>query len=110
MAINKKRSRKIIIENEEFCWRATGSDDSITVIIWPVVNDSSRLVGSIDYHHNWVETKEGHHSSTSQLIVTNRIIKEIILHFGVQEIIKNYGQLNIGKIENIYNVENAVRA
>lgn len=38
MAINKKGSRKIVVENKEFRWRAMGSD-TISVVIWPIDNE-----------------------------------------------------------------------
>ncbi len=57
-----------------------------------------------------VKKGEGHYSSNSQLIVTNRMIRELILHIGVQKIITNHGQVNIGDIEKIYNIENVVRS
>ena len=109
MAINKKGSRKIVVEDKEFRWRATGSD-KISVVIWAVENEDSRLIGSVDYHHKAVKNNEGHYSSQNQLIVTNRMIREIILHYGVQKIIANQGQINIGDIENIYHIENAVKS
>ncbi len=48
MAINKKGSRKIIIEDKEFRWRATGND-TISIVIWAVdnrhvINDSMSIV------------------------------------------------------------------
>ena len=109
MAINKKRSRNITVEGHNFQWRATGSDLGITVIIWPVCNDNSLVIGSIDYHHDWKEIAKGHYTSQSQLIVTNRIIRELILHVGINEILNNNGQMNIGKIEDFYDVSKAIR-
>jgi hypothetical protein len=38
------------------------------------------------------------------------MIRELILHIGVQKIITNHGQVNIGDIEKIYNIENVVRS
>ncbi len=109
MAISKKGSRKIVIEDTEFRWRATGNDGWISVVIWPVDNEASRIVGSVGYHHDWVKVSEDMSASSSQLVVTNRIIKEVIAHIGVQRILDNHGQLNIGAIEDIYKVKDAVR-
>ena len=109
MAINKKGSRKIVVEDHEFRWRATGNDDWISVVIWPVENENSRLVGEINYHSNIIQVTEEMSSATDQVVVTNRIIRKIILHIGVEVILKNKGQLNIGAIEEIFNVKNAVR-
>ena len=109
MAVNKKGSRKIVVDDREFRWRATGNDGGISVIIWPTENDSSRVVGKIDYHNDWRKLNEGHSSSKSQLIVTNRIIREVILKIGSEKILNNRGQINIGAIEEIYDIKNAVR-
>ena len=73
MAVNKKGSRKIVVENHEFRWRATGNDGWITVVIWPVENDSSRVVGTTEYHHDWVKINEDQYSSNSQIVVTNEL-------------------------------------
>lgn len=110
MAINKKGSRKIVVDDVEFRWRASGNDGWITVIIWQNANDNSKVVGDVKYHHDWHEVGEGQFSSRSQLTVTNRMIREIILSVGVKEILTNKGQINIGSIEKIYDVKNAVRS
>ncbi len=47
MEINKKGSRKIVIEDKEFRWRATGNY-IISIVIWAVDNKDSRLVGNIE--------------------------------------------------------------
>jgi hypothetical protein len=109
MAISKKGSRNITVKDHEFKWRATGNDGWITVIVWPVSNENSRIVASIDYHHDMKKVGEGRYSSQSQLVVTNRIIRELVLHVGIEKILNNQGQLNLGRIEEFYNVSNAVR-
>ena len=110
MAVNKKGSRKIVVDDVEFRWRATGSDNSITLIVWPEAKDNSKIVGNVKYHHDWQQIEKGHFSSNSQLIVTNRMVREVILSVGVQKALNNHGQINIGDIEEIYDVKNAVRS
>lgn len=110
MTINKKGSRKIIVEDHEFRWRVTGSDNSITVVIWANGNDDCRVIGSADYHHDWRKINEGHYSSDSQAIITNRIIKKIILHVGTKRMTESKGHIDIGSIEEIYDFEEAVRS
>ncbi len=109
MAINKKDSRRIVVNDHEFRWRATGNDGWITVVLWPVENENYRLVGDIDYHSKIIQITEGISTARDQIVITNRIIRKVILHFGVDTILNNQGQLNIGAIEEIFNVENAVR-
>ena len=110
MAINKKGSRKIIVDNKEFRWRATGNDGDITVIIWPVDNENSRLVGHMGYHHHEQQRPDGSCVSLSQALVTNRIVREVILQHGVRELISHNGQQDIGNIEAYFNMEYAVRS
>ena len=110
MAVSKKGSRNISIDGYDFKWRATGNDGWITVIVWPVSNEDSRAVASIDYHHDMRKVAEDCYTSDSQLIVTNRIIKELILHVGVDKLLRNRGQLNVGKIEEFYDVSKALRS
>ncbi len=110
MAVSKKGSRKIVLEGHEFRWRATGNDGWITVVIWPVENENFKIVGKTEYHHDWVEAEEGVRSSNSQIVVTNRMIKEVILHVGIKEILQGHGQKDIGAIEKIYDFNDAVRS
>jgi len=109
MAVNKKGSRKILVDDIEFRWRATGKDDSITVVIWPDQRDNSKIIGRVRYHHDWKQMEEGLRTSQSQLIVTNRMIRKIVLSVGVKQVLENHGPIDIGSIEEIYDVENAVR-
>lgn len=109
MTISKKGSRKIIVDAHEFRWRATGNDGWISVVIWPSENDDCRIVSSIKYHNDWKKTDEGEYSSKSQIVVTNRIIRAIILHYGVNELLQHSGQINLTAIEDIYDVSGAVR-
>jgi len=109
LAVNKKGSRNIFVEGHDFKWRATGNDGWISVALWPVSNEDSLVIANIDYHHDMKQVSEGHFKSQSQLVVTNRVIRELILHVGVEKILENHGPLNIGRIEKFYNVSNALR-
>ena len=110
MAVNKKGSRKIVVENHEFRWRATGNDDWISIVVWPNDNENSRVVADARYHHDWKKTAEGHYISNSQAIITNRIIREVILHVGVRKIVDGTGQLHLGAIEKFYDFKKAIRS
>jgi len=110
MAVCKKGSRNISVDNHDFKWHAIGNDGWVSIVLWSVNNKDSRVVASIDYHHDMKQVGEGHISSLSQLIVTNRIIREIILHIGIEKILGNHGQLNIGRVEEFYDISNALRS
>ncbi|TQV71129.1 hypothetical protein FLL45_22655 [Aliikangiella marina] len=109
MAVNKKGSRKIVVDEHEFRWRATGNDGWITVVIWSSENSDCRVVGTTNYHHDWKKVDEERWSSNSQAIVTNRVVREVILHVGTKEILEGRGQINIGEIEQVFDFDNAVR-
>lgn len=110
MAISKKGSRKIVVEEQEFRWRTSGSDGKIKVLIWPVENDSCRIVSSMGYHNKRTNLIANQDSPKSQIIVTNRIIREVILHYGVADLLKSKGQINLPAIEEIYDVKKALRS
>ncbi len=109
MAISKKGSRKIVVDGHEFRWKTTGKKDTISVIIWPVDNDRCRIVGNIGYHNKPTAISASGDLERSQIVVTNRIIREIILHYGVAELLQHAGQINLTAIEDIYDVSGAVR-
>lgn len=108
MAVSKKGCRNLSVGEHKFKWRATGSDGWITVVLWPVTNEASRVVTHIGYHHDMRKIAEGHYRSESQLLVTNRVIRALILHVGVEKIINNHGQLNVGNIEDFYDVSKSL--
>jgi len=110
MAINKKGSRKIVVDESEFRWRATGNDGWISVVIWPVENENSRYVGSVGYYSKMEQVGNGWHRAVEQILITNRVIRAAILHYGVTEIIANDGQVNIGPLEEIIDINLAKRA
>jgi len=112
MAVSKRGSRKIIVGNIEFCWKATGNDGWISVVIWPADSDITRLVGTFEYHSEFEEKEndKGYYSRTKgQIIITNRVIRKIIEHVGIEKIVKLKGQINLGRLEDIYNIDNALR-
>jgi|GEM_PF-4280996 len=110
MAISKKGSRKIVVDEHEFRWKTTGKKESISVIIWPVDNDRCRIVGNIGYHNQPTASSVTGESPRTQIVVTNRIIREIILHYDVAELLQHSGQINLKAIEDIYDVSQAVRS
>ncbi|MEM7346679.1 MAG: hypothetical protein AAF485_20745 [Chloroflexota bacterium] len=108
MAISKKDSRNIQVDGHYFKWRATGGDGWINIFVWPTDNDNAIAIAEVDYHHD--RRKDGEDRiSNSQIIVTNRMIRALILHIGVKRLIENQGQIDVGLIEAFYDVSKAVR-
>lgn len=104
MAIRKKGSRNISVAGHDFKWRATGNDGWISIVLWPVSNEDSRVVAQLDYHHETKQVEFGT-SPLSQQVVTNRMIRKLILHIGIEKIIRNHGQINVEDVEEIYKPE-----
>ena len=92
-----------------FAVHAKGNDNWISLTIWPLNNDDSRIVGIMGYHHNLEETHEGYYILKNQIIITNRLVKKIIMKLGVKKIVNNHGQIDIGAIENLLDISDAVR-
>lgn len=45
-----------------------------------------------------------------QIIITNRVIRKIIEHVTVDKFINSSGEINLGKLENILDINDALRA
>ena len=101
MTISKKGSRKIVVNNTEFRWVATGNDGWISVVIWPSDSDNQKLVGTFDYHTeylNEVNEKGAYVKLKGQILITNRVIREIIDYVGAEKILQLKGELNLGNL------------
>lgn len=112
MSINKKGSRKIMVENTEFRWSATGNDGWITIIICSLDSDTVKLVGTFQYHDEYsiIKDERGAYKRTKgQIIITNRVIRQIILQVGIDKILSSKGQINLGELEKYYNINAALR-
>ena len=112
MAINKKASRKIIVCGIEYRWRATGNDGWISIVIWPVNKDDVRLTGTFIYHDDYENEPGNNHSFKKvkgQIIITNKIIRRIIESVGIEKIKNTKGQINLGSIEKIVDIKDAIR-
>jgi hypothetical protein len=110
MAVSNKGSRKTVVHGAEFRWRSTGSDYGIFVAIWSKQNNASIILGRIGYHTASLPNALGGHSLGKQLVVTNRLIRQIILHYGVDFMLSNTKQIDAGWLEAIVDIVGAVHA
>ncbi|MCF6196613.1 MAG: hypothetical protein L3J50_07905, partial [Emcibacter sp.] len=108
MAINKKGSRKITVNGHDFRWRTIGNDKFITLVLWPVKNKNSRVVGRIGYYNNVFPLVQDPITTNEHVKITNRLVREVILHCGVKNIVENEGQLNVGSLEDIENIKKVI--
>lgn len=90
MARSIKSSKRIVVRDVEYRWRATGNDGFISVTIWPVNNIGPQIVCRFGYHETMVQVDSSRYVlNGDQLIVTNRIVRRIVEYAIDQE---NYGR------------------
>jgi hypothetical protein len=109
-----KGTRRIVVNNVEYRWRATGDDFYIQIGIWPSNNIGPYISGNLGYHESWIEFGDGSRRSVGdQIVVTNRIIQRII-----EQAITQHGydpnakgtELNLGALNGVIRWDDAVRA
>lgn len=109
-----KGSRRIVVNNVEYRWRATGNDGYITVAIWPTNRIGPFIYGNVGYHESWIDNRNGSWSSAGdQIVITNRIVRRII-----EYAITNHGydpnakgtELNLKNLDDVIRWDDAVRA
>jgi hypothetical protein len=107
-------SRRIVIRNIEYRWRATGNDGYISIGIWPTNNIGPFIYSNLRYHETWADNHDGSWSSAGdQIVITNKLIKRIIEHaiadYKYEPNVKGKA-LNISRLEEIIEWRDAVRA
>lgn len=110
MAISSKGSRKIVVDGTEFRWRAAGTDYGIAVYVWPKANEQSLVHGYFDYQQERLLTADGRYRLRKQLVVTNRLIRRIIHHYGVAALLRRDSRIQAGPFDSFIDTEDSVRA
>lgn len=110
---SQKGSRKIVIGDVEFRWRATGDDGYISIGIWPTNNVGPFIRGNLCYHETWIDNGDGSYSSAgNQIVVTSRIIRRIIEHAvsvcGYHPQVRGK-ELNLQVLDDVVKWDDAVR-
>ena len=109
-----KGSRRIVVNDAEYRWHATGNDGYITIGIWPTNNIGPYIRGNLRYHETWIDNRNGSWSSAGdQIVITNRIIRRIIEHalalHGYDPNAKG-AELNLKNLDRAIQWDDAVRA
>jgi hypothetical protein len=111
---SSKGSRRIVVHNVEYRWRATGDDGYISIGIWPANNVGPFISGTFNYHETWVNNSDGSGSSKGdQIVVTNRLIRRIIIHaIGVYRYNPQAKgkELRLKPLDNVITWNDAIRA
>jgi len=109
-----KGSRRIVVNDVEYRWRATGDDGFISIGIWPANNIGAYICGNLRYYETWIDIENGVRlSAGDQIVVTNRIIRRIIEHAIAKHeynpTVKS-AELNLKNLHHAIHWEDAVRA
>jgi len=111
MTIKRKGSRKITVDEIVFWWKATGNDGWISIVICPE-RMNVKIVGTFEYHSVFVKesiNNQKYSKVHGQIIITNRVIKSIIHSVGIDKIMISKGTIHLGRLENIYDIDQALR-
>lgn len=81
MAFNKKKKRKITVNENEFYWSATGNDGWITLTVMADVQGASKLICHFGYHQ--IPVKLENHlinavALTNQFVITPYTVRQVI--------------------------------
>ena len=111
---NTKNSRRIVVRNAVYRWRAKGNDDCISIGIWPENNIGPSIHGNLGYHQTWLDTGDGIlRSAGDQIVVTSRLIERII-DYAINQ--HHYDpnakgkQLDFRRLDDLLKWDDAVRA
>ncbi|BBM84593.1 hypothetical protein [Candidatus Uabimicrobium amorphum] len=76
---SKKNSRKIVVDDIEYRWRAKGGPGSISVGIWPANDIGPYMMAIFGYDETFVRRPDGYITSNGdQIVITNKIVKRVI--------------------------------
>ena len=109
-----KGSHRIVVDDVEYRWRATGDDGYISIGIWPSNNIGSYIRGNLRYHETWPDIGNGvRRSAGNQIVVTNRIVRRIIEHALMNHAYDPNvagAELNLKVLDDVVRWDDAVRA
>lgn len=105
MAKSKKEARNIVVQDVKYRWRATGNDGWISLVVWPDDLPGPTIACSLDYHHTSTPMGNGVTALTQQIVVTNRIVRQVI-EYAVREF--DYDPHTKGKQVNHRHVDKAI--
>ncbi len=77
MAFNKKKKRKIIVDDKEFFWSATGNDEWIDLYVSSEIKGSPKILCKFEYHHLPVTTSYVD-ILANQFVITPHIVRQVI--------------------------------
>src|SRR4051812_45492465 len=104
---SSKGSRRIVVHEVEYRWRATGNDGYITVGIWPANNIGPFILGNLGYHETWIPRGDGSRSSAKdQIVITTRIVRRVIEHAIIEHA---YDPFAKGPVLNLRSLDQVIK-
>jgi len=79
MTLNKKKRRKIVIEDKTYFWQATGNDGWIDLCVTGEVKGCQKLLTAFDYQYSPPEFAPGI-LYMGQFIITPFIVRQVIVY------------------------------
>jgi hypothetical protein len=109
-----KGTRRIVVRDVEYRWRAKGNDGYVSIGIWPTNNIGPFIQGKLRYHETWIDNGDGSLTSAgNQIVITNRVIRRIIEHaitaFAYAPQVRGK-ELNLRVLDDVVEWEDAVRS
>ena len=111
MAVSSRTARNIVVNGTHYRWRAAGYDGGIGLTVWPHELPGPKIVCTFDYDQTKVPCGDGSYSLTKQLVITNRLVRRILLRAirtGYDPRVKGR-QLNVGRADKLIDITDAVR-
>lgn len=105
MARSKKAARNIVVNDVKYRWRATGNDGWISLTIWPDALPGPVISSGLGYHQIAVPRGDGAYSLTQQIIITNRIVRQVI-ELAIEE--HRYDPRTAGQQLNLWGIDDAI--
>ena len=108
-----KGSRRIVVGDVEYRWRARGDDGYIVVGIWPSNNIGAYLEGNLRYHETWSPMGAGWTSDGDQIVITARIVRRVIEHATTEhryDPAVSGADINLRNLDDVIRWDDAVRA
>ena len=75
MTFSKKKRRKIVVDEKEYFWIATGNDDWIDLCISSEIKGSPKLLTAFDYYYPPIQSTN---ISVNKFVVTPYIVRQVI--------------------------------
>jgi hypothetical protein len=78
MAKARRYARNIVVNDVKYRWSTKGNDGEISLVVWPDELPGPTITCRVGYHHIPIPTGNGSALLTRQVVVTNRLVRQVI--------------------------------